>query len=106
MGCTSSRNLPNEQGHILKHKEVSRTPDRVHGKSKTPVIGVGRPVGGSSPQLDKRSAQLAAAEQRATKEASRGLNSGAKGVDLNESQKKQELIGKIQAAYQVRISPY
>jgi hypothetical protein len=67
------------------------------GKSRD--IAVGKPVR-SIDSEDRRAKQLAAAEERARREAQRGLAPGAKKVDeLSESARKQELIGRIQAHY-------
>ncbi len=49
---------------------------------------------------ERRAKQLEAAEERARKEAQRGLAPGSrKSEELSESAKRQELIGRIQAHY-------
>jgi hypothetical protein len=57
------------------------------------------PVGTQPPLRDKRAAQLAAAEKRAIDNSNRGLRSPNKGTQLNESAKRQELLGRINAHY-------
>lgn len=90
MGCGSSKSIPYEQD--TKRGTQNR---------RIPRIDTGRPVGGSPSDPEKRAAQLAAAEKRATMEANRGLGAGSsKGVELSEAARKQELIGKITAIYQ------
>lgn len=49
---------------------------------------------------ERRAKQLAAAEERARKEAQRGLAPGSrKAEELSDTAKRQELIGRIQAHY-------
>ena len=92
MGCACSKDLDENQ---TQQKAATYT-----GK-KHPIIGVGKPVGGSAPSEDKRAAQLAAAEQRADKLATRGLAAGSsKGIELAEAAARQEILGRIQAVYQ------
>lgn len=90
MGCGISRN---SESVIIK-----RPVDNVSNRKG---VGVGHPVGGASAPIDKREAQLAAAEKRALKEASRGLTSATRGFEVNDYTAKQELLGKIYAVYKV-----
>ena len=94
MGCGTSRSMPAESGEE-KHSKSVRT------SRPSKAIGIGRPVGGGTRAADKREAQLEAAEKRAAKAASRGLGTPTRGKELNQSSKKQELIGRIHALYNV-----
>ena len=94
MGCGTSRSMSPESGNDSRKRGVVTT-------KKVPAIGVGHPVGGGFRAVDKREAQLVAAESRAKKAASRGMVTPNRVNALNESGKKQELIGKINAVYNV-----
>jgi hypothetical protein len=70
-------------------------------KRKRPKVSMGTPVKQVSPE-ERREKQLAAAEDRARKEAQRGLSSDSrKGAQISESARRLELIGKIQAHYSI-----
>ena len=99
MGCGTSKSVPRDEYRQDLPYTGSDQPKRVNTTRKRPSVGVGRPVGGLPKADDKRAAQLAAAEKRAVVNANRGLGSPAKGAELNEAAKRQELIGRIQAHY-------
>lgn len=96
MGCGTSKSLPpNEDSRPLGRK------GKMVGKRSSPLIDIGRPVGGGESSVNKREAQLAAAERRAAAEANRGLAvRSTKGLELGAAAQKQEIIGKISAYYQ------
>jgi len=99
MGCGSSKSLPYENDYSdFQGNSIPPSRPPVASKSRTRV-SVGRPVGGHPQSGDKRAAQLAAAEKRAIDSANRGLKSPNKAVELNESAKRQELLGRINAHY-------
>lgn len=100
MGCGTSKSLPRDDDYQQRYyQNPPEQPKLTPNTRKRPSVGVGRPVGGLPKADDKRAAQLAAAEKRAVVNANRGLGSPAKGLELNESAKRQELIGRIQAHY-------
>ena len=99
MGCGTSKSLPYEEDYNRNFGDDQPAQRSTEANRKRPSVGIGRPVGGLSKAGDKRAAQLAAAEKRAVAMANRGLGSPSKGVELNESAKRQELIGRIQAHY-------
>ena len=71
---------------------------RVNGE-KPGKISVGTPIRNESTE-ERRLKQLSAAEDRARKEAQRGLGAGPKRVEqISDSVRRQELIGRIQAHY-------
>ena len=96
MGCTSSKSLPPSDFDSNRGR-MNAKPAYKGGQR----IEVGRPVDSGPIDPQKRAAQLAAAEKRAIQEANRGLGAGSvKAIELSESARKQELIGRIQAVYQ------
>ena len=100
MGCGTSKSLPYDDDYRQQTQlAAANQPTTQSVSRKRASVGIGRPVGGMAKADDKRAAQLAAAEKRAVVNANRGLGSPAKGVELNESAKRQELIGRIQAHY-------
>lgn len=102
MGCgTSKASSPGGRNEFKSAKGLENTSRAVEKKKFIPQVGVGRPVGGGAIPADRREAQLAAAEKRAMKEASRGLGQAQRGLELNDSARKQELIGRIHAVYNV-----
>ena len=98
MGCGSSKSLPYEDDYGNYNGYTQAAPQTTATKRR-PTVGIGRPVGGQPKSSNKREAQLAAAEKRAVDSANRGLGSPGKGLQMNESAKRQELIGRIQAHY-------
>ncbi len=99
MGCSSSKSLPYDDEYPPRYQNTVNAAPQNYSNKKRPTVGVGRPVGGLPKADDKRTAQLVAAEKRAVANANRGLGSPAKGLELNETAKRQELIGRIQAHY-------
>jgi hypothetical protein len=99
MGCGTSKSLPreNEYRDYAGYIPVNNRSPQISQKKQR--VSVGHPVGGKANDVDKRNAQLAAAEKRAVAEANRGLRSNTKANELNDSAKRQELIGRIQAHY-------
>ena len=92
MGCACGKPEYPEQ-------EAGRPQAKVLSTAKSGKVAVGTPVKNVSAE-ERRAKQLAAAEDRARKEAQRGLGPGSKrSEELSESAKRQELIGRIQAHY-------
>lgn len=100
MGCGSSKSGKHRQMRY-SDGDVPAAPRSSLETTKRPVVGIGQPLGGTKKEVDARQAQLEAAEKRAVAYANRGLTGNQKGQELSDSAKKQELIGKINAAYQV-----
>jgi hypothetical protein len=96
MGCGTSK-----QSTYEDPRQSGGPSNGLSGRKKRPTIGIGQPLGGQKKEVDVRQAQLEAAEKRAVVNANRGLTGVKRGSDLSEALKKQELIGKITAHYQV-----
>ena len=94
MGCACGKPVPQDQNDF-PNAAVAQS----DSKRQKPKVSLGRPVKQDSAE-ERREKQLAAAEERARKEAQRGLSADSrKGAQLSESARRLELIGKIQAHY-------
>jgi hypothetical protein len=95
MGCVCGKPVDEPVGGASFPTNASRPVTK--SKSR---IAMGTPVLKQDSPEERRAKQLAAAEERAKKEAQRGLGPGSRRPsELSESAKRQALIGRIQAHY-------